>query len=403
MLAARELGITRWFVRFALLFACAATAAAAAQPPAYDPREAFAPFALDPATGPGRSASGVPGPAYWQNRADYRIDATLNPATHSIRGGVTITYANNSPDQLDVLWLQLEQNRYLPGSRGNLSGGRVPMGITQGMVLDSATVDGAPVKPLISDTRAQLRLSRPLAAHGKAVIRIAYHYEVPKEPWGGRTGWMDSPNGQIYSVAQWYPRMAVYDDLRGWDPLPYLAQEFYLEYGDFDYSVTLPANYVVAGSGELVNENVLPQAQRARLGAARQSDKTVMIRAAGEQIGLPSSSRTWHFAMKNSRDVAFGASPAFNWDAARIRLPGGRSALAMSVYPPEAKAWNRSTEYLKDSGRAILGQMVSVSRGRSRSMSPARPRAWNIPRIAFDDIESPPKELFCDHRARDRP
>jgi len=395
--------MTRWILRFALLWACAAAAAAATSPGPYNPRETFAPFVIDPQPGLERSASGVPGPAYWQNRADYRIDATLDPATHSIRGGVTITYTNNSPDQLDVLWLQLDQNLYRPESRGNLSvGGRhgamgsagVPRGFTDGMALDSVTVDGSAVRPLISDTRAQLRLPRPLAAHAKAVVRIAYHYEVPKEPWGGRNGWMDSPNGPIYSIAQWYPRMAVYDDLRGWDPLPYLQQEFYLEYGDFDYSVTLPANYVVAGSGELVNErDVLSPTLRARLAAARQSDKTVMIRAAAEPFGSPMGTRTWHFAMKNSRDVAFGASPAFNWDAARIRLAGGRSALAMSVYPPEAKAWNRSTEYLKDAVERFSAKWYPFPW--PVAVNVAGPAAgMEYPALAFDDIDSPPKVLF---------
>ena len=107
------------------------------------------------------------------------------------------------------------------------------------------------VQPLISDTRAQRHACPSPLAHGRhpQCCGIDYHYTVPKDPWGGRTGWMDSPHGPIYSIAQWYPRMAVYDDIRGWDPLPYLAQEFYLEYGDFDYSVTVPANWIVAGSG----------------------------------------------------------------------------------------------------------------------------------------------------------
>ena len=111
------------------------------------------------------------------------------------------------------------------------------------------------LQPLISDTRAQILLPSRSCTDAPALLRIDYHYTVPKDPWGGRTGWMDSPAGPIYSVAQWYPRMAVYDDIRGWDPLPYLAQEFYLEYGDFDYSVTVPANWIVAGSGRAGNES----------------------------------------------------------------------------------------------------------------------------------------------------
>ena len=205
---------------------------------------------------------------------------------------------------------------------------------------------------------------------------------------------MDNPNGPIYSVAQWYPRMAVYDDIRGWDPLPYLAQEFYLEYGDFDYSVTVPANWIVAGSGELVNEaEVLTPQQRARLAQARKSDKTVMIRPASEIGGTSSGTRTWHFRMHNSRDVAFAASPAFMWDAARMNLPGGRTGLAMSVYPAEAKAWDRSTEYLKD----------AVERFSAKWYPFPWPNAVNVagpaggmeyPALAFDDINSPPKVTF---------
>jgi hypothetical protein len=393
-------------LRFLALALFASTASAAPRP-GYDPRETFAPFAIDPAPGPTRSASGLPGQAYWQNRADYSIAARLDPAAHSISGTVRIRYTNNSPDTLDVLWLNLEQNLYRPESRGNLSvGGRhgamaaagVPRGFTDGMNLDSVQfVEGGravAVQPLISDTRAQLRLPAPLAPGASATLQIAYHYTIPKEPWGGRNGWMDSPGGPIFSIAQWYPRMAVYDDQRGWDPLPYLQQEFYLDYGDFDYSVTLPANYVVAGSGELQNSNdVLSPEQRARLAQARQSDKTVMIRAASEPFGSASATKTWHFAMKDSRDVAFGASPAFNWDAARIRLPGGRTALAMSVYPTEAKSWDRSTEYLKDAVERFSTKYYPFPW--PVAVNVAGPAAgMEYPALAFDDIDSPPKELF---------
>ena len=384
--------------RAGLLLLSLVMIAAAPAPSRYDPRETFAPFDVGQAPTVYRSASGLPGPQYWQNRPDYRIAARLDPATHSITGTAEIRYTNNSPDTLGVLWLLLEQNRYRPDSRGNLSGNSAPQGFTPGMTLDSVMVvhgkSAVPVQPLISDTRAQIRLPAPLPHGGTATLRIAYHYTVPKDPWGGRTGWMPSPNGDIYSIAQWYPRMAVYDDLRGWDTLPYLAQEFYLEYGDFDYSLTLPADYVVAGSGELANpSDVLSPAQRARLAQAHQSDKTVMIRSASEPFGNPAATRTWRFVMHNSRDVAFAASSAFNWDAARIRLPAGKTALAMSVYPPEAKAWNRSTEYMKD----------AVERFSAKWYPYPWPAAINVagpaggmeyPGIVFDDINSPPKVTF---------
>ncbi|HET7316219.1 MAG TPA: M1 family metallopeptidase [Sphingomicrobium sp.] len=385
--------------------AIVSTAVSAAPASDYSPRETFAPLHFYPPPDRYRSADGTPGPDYWQNRADYTIAARLDPATHSISGTTQIRYTNNSPNTLDVLWLQLEQNLYRPESRGNLSlGGRpgtlseVPKGFTEGMVLDEVrvTVGGrtAVVKPLVTDTRAQIRLPAPLRSASQAQVDIRYHYTVPKEPWGGRTGWMETPNGPIYSIAQWYPRMAVYDDLRGWDTLPYLQQEFYLEYGDFDYSITLPGNYVVAGSGELVNpQEVLPAAQQARLAAARQSDKTVMIRSASEPFGSPSEIRTWHFAMQNTRDVAFGASPAFNWDAARINLPGGRTALAMSVYPPEAKNWDRSTEYLKDSVERFSAKWFPFPW--PVAVNVAGPAAgMEYPALAFDPINASPNALF---------
>jgi hypothetical protein len=249
-------------------------------------------------------------------------------------------------------------------------------------------------QPLVSDTRAQLRLPAPLPTGGQAIVDIRYHYTVPKEPWGGRTGWMDSAHGPIYSVAQWYPRMAVYDDLRGWDTLPYLQQEFYLEYGDFDYSITVPANWIVASPGQLQNpDEVLTPTERARLAQARQSDKTVMIRRWNESAGPPTGTRTWHFLMPHSRDVAFGASPAFNWDAARMNLPGGRTGLAESVYPQEATSWNRSTEYLKDSVERYSAKWYPFPW--DTALNVAGPAAgMEYPAMAFDPIDAKPKDLF---------
>jgi hypothetical protein len=174
--------------------------------------------------------------------------------------------------------------------------------------------------------------------------------------WGGRTAVTPSKNGDIYEIAQWFPRMAVYDDVHGWDTLPYLGQEFYLEYGTIDYAVTVPWNWIVEGSGQLMNpDQVLTATERQRLAAAAKSDKTVYIRKPSE-VNDPASrpthsgTLTWRFRMEHTRDVAFAASPAFVWDAARINLPDGKHAMAMSIYPVEgvgADKWNRSTEYVK--------------------------------------------------------
>ena len=386
-----------------LLIALAATAASAQD---YQPRETFAPFDMAQPINRYRSANGLPGPDYWQNRADYQLRVTLDPVAKTIAGTATITYTNNSPDTLDVLWLQIDQNLYKPGSRGGMARGGAAGGHTDGMTLDAVGVavgtgKAVSVTPLVSDTRAQLRLPTALAPHAKAVVTIRYHYTIPGE-WGGRTSWGRSRDGEIYDIAQWYPRMAVYDDIRGWDTAPYLAQEFYLEYGDFDYWVTLPASMVMAGSGELMNpREVLTPTQAARLDAARRSDTTVPIRSVAE-IGDPASrprkarTLTWHYRMQNTRDVAFSASSAFAWDAARIRLPDGKTALAMSYYPAESAGtarWGRSTEYVKD----------TVERFSARWYPYPWPAAINVagptsgmeyPGIVFDAPEDAGKELF---------
>jgi hypothetical protein len=329
----------------------------------YDPQAAFAPFSMDQAVNVYRSANGLPGPQYWQNRADYTIHATLDPdaTAPTLSGDEVITYTNNSPDTLEQLWVQLDQNIYKPNSRGQFANGTAPRGNSDGVVLDKVEIEQGgrfvAADYLVSDTRMRIALPVPLAGKGARIrLHIVWHFAVPGE-WGGRTGWGHAKAGPIYDIAQWYPRMSVYDDIRGWDTAPYLAQEFYLEYGDFDYFVTVPSAMIVAGTGELVNpQEVLTAQQRQRLARARTSDATVTIRAPAD-IGDPATrprhggTLTWHFHMANTRDVAFAASAAFAWDAARIDLPGGKAALAMSFYPPESAgplAWGRSTEFLKD-------------------------------------------------------
>ncbi len=258
---------------------------AAAPQGSFDPLKTFAPLTLpDPVT-VYRSGDGTPGPAYWQNRADYVIHARIDTASHTLAGSEVIIYTNNSPSALDALWLQLDQNIYRRDSRAHNASGRQSTHFTEGLVLESVEIErqGQRVKAetSVSDTRLQIRLGSALAAHGgKIAIHIRYHYTLPAE-FGGRTAYAASRNGEIYDVAQWYPRMAVFDDLRGWDTLPYLGAEFYLEYGDFDYFVTVPWNMLVAGSGELQNpQQVLTALQRARLAQARHSDHTIMIRSA---------------------------------------------------------------------------------------------------------------------------
>lgn len=335
-----------------------------AQPkPVYNPAETFAPGFYTNKGNHLRSANGAPGPAYWQNRADYTLQATIDTVKQQLTGYAIIRYTNNSPDSLSSLWLQLDQNTYQKGARSNYLFDQQPDQFTTGYEFDQVQLeqDGKIITAnyIVTDTRMQIRLHKALPAKtGKIKIRIKYHYTVPGA-FGGRTDYVKTKNGTIYEIAQWYPRMCVYDDLEGWNTLPFLGSgEFYCEYGNFDYSVTVPWNMIIAGAGELQNANeVLTPQQIARLATARNSDKTVIIRSAAE-ITDPRSRPvqkgmlTWRFKMNNTRDVAFGASAAFIWDGARVNLPDSKKCLAMSVYPVESdgnEAWGRSTEYLKAS------------------------------------------------------
>ncbi len=372
----------------------------------FDPLKTFAPLTLPQPVNAYRSADGTPGPSYWQNRADYTIHATLDTAANRLAADEIIAYTNNSPTALDCLWLQLDQNAYRKDARARYASNRPITQFTDGYVLDTVEITGggqtARADTVLSDTRLQIRLAQALPGHGgKLAIHIRYHYTVPGL-FGGRTAHVATKNGEIYDIAQWYPRMAVYDDLHGWDTLPFLGAEFYLEYGDFDYSVTVPWDVLVAGSGELQNpQEVLTATERARLAQARESDSTVTIRGA-QEVGDPatrpvrSGTLTWHFKIAQARDVSFSASRAFLWDAARINLPDGKRALAMSFYPVESagdKAWGRSTEYLKN----------AVENFSRRWFPYPYPNAVNAggpvggmeyPAIVFDDLKDKGKDLF---------
>lgn len=315
-----------------------------------------------------RSASGKPGPSYWQNEADYKIDVTLNDEDHSITGSISITYTNNSPEELDFVWLSLEQNRFTKESRGTLTtpiqGNRYNGDVDGGYKLSN--INGKVGKKgdnsnrfVINDTRMQVFFAEPIPAKGgQATISMDFSYIIPVKGMD-RMGRLDVEEGTIYALAQWYPRLAVFDDVKGWNVEPYLgAGEFYLEYGDFEYSVTAPAQHIVVGSGEFLNPGeVLSKEMQNRLNQAMKSDTAVQILKA-EEVADPATraksdgTLTWKFKIENSRDVAFASSKAFIWDAAKVDLPSGKTIIAQSVYPKESdgqEAWARSTEYSKAS------------------------------------------------------
>ncbi|MBO2010713.1 M1 family metallopeptidase [Hymenobacter negativus] len=353
-----------------LLVAGAAAAQAVNTGPAFDAHTLFNPSFIEQLSTPTRTAGGQPGAQYWQNAADYKIAARLDEKAARVTATADITYTNNSPDNLAFIWLQLDQNLYRADSRGAaataVAGGRFgnsARGFQGGDSLQTVNIElhGKKLKAnyRVQDTRMQIMLPEELKAKGdKLKINISYGFNVP-EYGSDRLGRMQTKNGEIFEIAQWYPRMAVYDDVEGWNTLPYMVAEFYLEYGNFDYTVNVPANYLVGGSGELLNPTeVLTSAQQTRLAKAAGSDQTVMVRSAdevtqaGSRPGGKNGRLTWHFRCQRARDVAWAASAAFVWDAAKMNLPSGRKSLAMSLYPVEAAqdtAWNRSTEYVKKS------------------------------------------------------
>ncbi len=291
---------------------------------------AFRPLPL-PAPNSYRSGGGAPGHAYWQNRADYVIEAELDTAQKTIRGTERITYRNNSPDTLPFLWVQLDQNIFKAGSINQRTSppplvfGGTPFimasqGFVGGLTLTKVQADGRDVPHYIWDTMMRLDLPAPLASGATITLDMAWSFTVPVYG-AGRMG----RDGPLYEIAQWYPRMAVYDDVHGWNTLPYIgAGEFYLEYGDFDYRITVPSGFIVAGTGVLQNpDEVLTATERSRLARALADTQPVQIVSAieaGTAIARPPAAAarptmTWHFHADSVRDVAFACAPNFQWDA----------------------------------------------------------------------------------------
>jgi hypothetical protein len=345
----------------------------------------FSPVALPPAT-PMRSVDGSPGPRYWQQRVDYTIRARLDTAAQRLTGSASVRYTNNSPDTLRFLWMQLDQNLFRPGSTGSLlfasesrfGGG----GFQGGFEIDSigqckeeagkrggketakrtakprratarataAPLPHCPVAPLntrVDDTMMYVELATPLSPGATTTLHVVYGFNIP-EHGADRMG----RDGSLYEIAQWYPRLAVYDDVHGWNTDQYLGQgEFYLEYGTIEYDVTVPAGYIVAGTGVLQNPgDVLTPAQRGRLAIALKSDTTVHIVTASELTAGTArpdrdGSLTWRFRAENVRDVAWAASPEYVWDAI-----GWEGVLAQAFYrPTAAEVWKDAAKMSRSS------------------------------------------------------
>ncbi|HEY2807140.1 MAG TPA: M1 family aminopeptidase [Gemmatimonadales bacterium] len=300
-----------------------------------------------------RAASGAPGHDYWQQKVDYDLEGTLDTAKNEIRGRETIRYSNDSPDSLTYIWLQLDQNifgansinRSAPPPPLMFAGVPFDMAVTgapAGFVIDTLKVEGIAATPHIWDTMLRLDLDRAIASGETVVLTITWRFTVP-ENGAARMG----RDGKDYEIAQWYPRLAVYDDVHGWNTLPYIGPgEFYLEYGDIHARITVPSGMVVAGTGTLLNPDaVLSADERGRLQRASQSDEPVAVITAAEASagrGHSTGMTTWSYAAHNVRDFAWATAPNFQWDAVRWSASPTDNKLIQTFYRPGAANWDKA-------------------------------------------------------------
>jgi hypothetical protein len=305
-----------------------------------------------------RTETGVPGPLYWQQRVDYDIEVTVDPSTRQLTGHETITYVNHSPDTLRLVFLNLYQNLFAEGAQRTRW---VP--ITGGMTVRAVMVDGVEREVDPADNRHTiqqgtvmgLRLPEPLLPGQTASLVIDWDFPIPTGQGIPRMGMVDESTGQI---AQWYPQLAAYDDLTGWDTGQYLSSgEFYLHYGTYDVAITVPAGTVVAATGTLQNpEQVLPGRIRERLALAEGSDEVVHI-VTEDDFGPGGATRgdagewlTWRFHAENVRDAAFAFGDHYLWDATSgvVDEATGRRTMVYALFRPSAGTWVESAKMTKD-------------------------------------------------------
>ncbi|MEQ8764876.1 MAG: M1 family metallopeptidase, partial [Planctomycetota bacterium] len=312
-----------------------------------------------------RTASGAPGKSYWQQQVDYVIEVELDDQRQSLTGSEQITYQNNSPDTLRYLWVQLDVNLYSPGSAGSLtqtapsfdqmSYGQLQSLIERELFDGSCQVSGVKdaggnaLPYTVVGTMMRVDLPRPLASGATFVFGIDWSYAInDSDLIRARTGFERFDDGNIiYEMAHWFPRLAAYTDVNGWQHKQFLGRgEFTLEFGDYRVRITAPDDHVVAATGELQNAaDVLTPAQRQRLEDAAQAATPVFIvtpeEAKRNESSTPTGKKTWVYHAKNVRDFAWASSRKFIWDAQGHRV-GDRRVMAMSYYPNEGEPlWSR--------------------------------------------------------------
>ena len=310
-----------------------------------------------------RTASGAPGHGYWQNRADYNITAYLDEDKRNLKGSETVTYYNNSPDELDYIWLQLDENEHssirnagydtstkLPASTNDtqLKVTELPVkdngyGVSLEKVTDAS---GNPLKFTVNKTMMRIDLPKALKKREKFVFKVDWNYNISNRmKMGGRGGYENFPEdgNDLYTMAQWYPRMCVYSDFQGWQNHQFTGRgEFALVFGDFKVSMNVPADHIVGGTGECKNyDQVLTSDQLSRYRKAENASEPIEIVTLDEakkaEKNHSKQRKTWVFEAKDVRDFAWTSSRKFVWDGMRVTIPeNNNKVMAMSFYPKES-------------------------------------------------------------------
>jgi hypothetical protein len=357
-----------------------------------------------------RLGSGAPGPGYWQQRADYTIDAELDAENRSVSARVQIEYYNNSPHDLDYIWMQLEQNLFRSDSIGTLQ--RTPGSVMKMLEaefdggytirnLRSEGVAGQELMISVYDTLARVELPRAIPAGSRFVFSFDFEFSIP--PHLRRMGSEDVEQGRIFELAQWFPHICNYDDVNGWNTSPYLGSgEFYTNFGSYDVRLTVPATHIVSATGVLQNPGeVLTGSQIARLEEALASDEPVRIVSAAE-VGTRGvrprvdGTMTWHFQADDVRTFAWASSDAFIWDAVGAGVTDldgtRRRVMVQSLYPKEAIVWDMDHE---EGGATRAGK---------HSIEFYSEFLWPYPYLIMSNINGPeggmeyPMIIFCGSR-----
>jgi hypothetical protein len=304
-----------------------------------------------------RTAGGAPGSQYYQQKADYKISVTIDDQTQRLTGEETITYTNNSPDKLEYLWLQLDQNIYAENSDSKLievekmedfkNIGDVKKKLFDydgGFKIESvSSTSGQKMTYAINKTMMRINLDKPLQPKSSISFKIKWWYNVnDRMAVGGRSGYeyFEKDKNYLYTIAQFFPRMCVYNDVEGWQNKQFLGKgEFTLPFGDYEVSITVPSDHIVGATGLLQNGNsILTADQKKRFEKAKTSDTPVMIvtqsEAEQKEKGKEKGLKTWVYKATNVRDFAFASSRKFLWDAMNVKV-GNQNVMAMSYYPKE--------------------------------------------------------------------